>query len=114
MGLAAFCGLAWVAQHLIEVAAVSATCGILAVAASIWLFRWADRRDAQRAQLWTVRADAVTPPRMAAAVPPAGSRPAIAPAIVLNFYGVDSGDMAARVIRTAIPGTSVDANTEGK
>lgn len=33
------------------------------------------------------------------------------PAVTLNFYGADSGDMAARVIRTAIPGQPEDATT---
>ena len=50
--LVAFCGLAWVAEHIVEVAIVSATCGALAVAASIALFRWAGRRDDRRLAAW--------------------------------------------------------------
>ena len=56
--LAAVYGLAWVAEHLIEVIAVSAACGVLAVAAVVVLMRWADRSDARRAaqwQFWYVR-----------------------------------------------------------
>ena len=49
---AAFLGLAGVAEHIIEVATVSATCGTLSVASSIALFRWAGRRDARRAAQW--------------------------------------------------------------
>ena len=49
--LACPAALAWVAEHLVEVAAVSAACGALAVAAVVALMRWADRRDARRAAL---------------------------------------------------------------
>ena len=37
--LAAFCGLAWVAEHLVEVVIVSGTCGVLAVAGVVALIR---------------------------------------------------------------------------
>jgi hypothetical protein len=50
--LAAFCGLAWIAEHLIEVIVVCGVSGALAVAASIALFRWADRRDARQGARW--------------------------------------------------------------
>ena len=122
--LAAFLGLAWVAEHLIEVIAVSAACGILSVASSIALFRWAERRDARQAARWRLlhvrevpliaagrsgleaqTGNAIT--GSGTRVPLSGAaaeQPALAPAIVLNFYGADSGDMAARVIRTALPG----------
>ena len=113
VAFAAAFGLAWVAEHIIEVGAVSAVCGALAVSVVVWLLRLGERRDAlQRdaASIWTVRADALPPPR-AAAVGPAGQR-AIGPAVInLNFYGEDGEDMAARVIRT-IPRPAGDAITE--
>ena len=39
--LVAVCGLAWIAEHLIEVVIVSAACGILSLAAVVVLMRWA-------------------------------------------------------------------------
>ncbi len=45
--LAALCGLAWVAEHIIEVAVVSAGCGALAVAVVAWLIRRQQRREAR-------------------------------------------------------------------
>jgi hypothetical protein len=50
--LAAVFGLAWIAEHLIEVAIVSAVCGALAVAAVVALMKWTDLRDARRAVTW--------------------------------------------------------------
>ena len=50
--LAAVFGLAWITEHIVEVAIVSATCGVLAVAAVVALTRWADRRDDRRAAEW--------------------------------------------------------------
>lgn len=50
--IAAAFGLAWVAEHLVEVIIVCGTCGALAVAASIALFRWASRRDDRRLAAW--------------------------------------------------------------
>jgi hypothetical protein len=52
------CGAAWVAGHIIEVAAVSGACGALAVSAVVALMRWADRRDERQrgaASIWTAR-----------------------------------------------------------
>lgn len=52
------CGLPWVIGHLAEVAAVSAGCGVLAVAAVVALMRRGDRRDERQradASIWTVR-----------------------------------------------------------
>ena len=106
VAFAAAFGFAWVLNHLIEVAVVSAACGVLAVAAVVALMRWADRRDARRAaatSLWTVRAEVIDTPRQQAAVTPA-ARPAIAPAVVnLNFYGLPDEQQAA-VIRRALDG----------
>lgn len=47
--LAAAYGVAWVVEHIIEVAVVSAVCGALAVAAVVWLMRWQERREAVHA-----------------------------------------------------------------
>lgn len=47
--LAATLGVAWVVEHIIEVAAVSAGCGALAVVAVVWLMRWQERREAVHA-----------------------------------------------------------------
>jgi hypothetical protein len=65
----AFCGAAWVAGHIIEVAIVSAVCGALAVAAVVGLMRWQDRRQAAIGPLMVTRADVI-----AAGVP--GAEPA--------------------------------------
>ena len=74
--LAAAFGLAWIAEHIVEVAIVCATSGALAVAAVVALMRWADRRDALRAAAWrqlhtrpvpeVVSATTVLPPPTAA------------------------------------------------
>jgi hypothetical protein len=104
---AAVFGLAWVGAHLIEVAAVSAACGILAVAAVIPLMRWAERRDARRLPLWIARE---APAAVTATVIPQVPSP-VQPAIehhhhgpVFNFYGPDGEATAARIIRQALPG----------
>ena len=59
--LAAVYGLVWVAEHIIEVAVVSAACGVLSIVAVVFLMRWGERRDAVRRQVWTVRAEALPP-----------------------------------------------------
>ena len=57
LAFAAFFGVAWVAEHLIEVAVVSAMCGVLAVAAEVALMHWGDRNgqdftaELERAQM---------------------------------------------------------------
>ena len=58
-------GLAWVAEHLIEVVAVSGACGVLAVAAVVWLARCQERREAAFAAARGIRsrADGVLPVR---------------------------------------------------
>ena len=50
--LLAVYGLAWVAEHIVEVVITSAVCGVLAVAAVVALMRCADRMDARRADAW--------------------------------------------------------------
>lgn len=106
--LVAFCGLAWVAEHLIEVAIVSGVCGVLTIAAVVAVMRWQDRRQARHAaqsSLWTARKVPGVP---APAVQQAG--PVTPPAIVnhygpeLHIYGQDGEEAAARIIRQAIIG----------
>jgi len=96
VALAGLLGLAWVAEHLVMVAAVSAACGVLSVAAVVALMRWQDRRQAAfvaRGPLFITRADA-------APLPSAGRREL--PQVV-NIYVADTA-MAARVARQALPG----------
>jgi hypothetical protein len=89
-------GGAWVAEHLIEVAAVSVACAGLAFAAVAALARWSDRRAARS---WAQR------PAQLRAEPvrqvPAAGRPAIGPVYHFNFYGA-AGDTHAAVIRKAL------------
>ena len=124
--LAAFLGLAWIAEHLAEVAAVSAACGVLSVAAVVTLMRWQDRRQAARGPLMVDRAEVraevldaagIRQPRadcklaIGTRVPDPGSagRAAIAP-IHLHFHGLPD-DRQAAIIRQAIPGTAGDPDT---
>jgi hypothetical protein len=100
VAFAAAFGLAWVAENIIAVASVSVVSGALAVAAVRWLMAWSDRRDERRAAagpLLYVRSEVIGGGQPQAAVV------SIAPAVVFNFYGPGGKDMAARVIRTAIP-----------
>jgi hypothetical protein len=93
--LVAFLGLEWVAEHLIAVAAVSAACGILSVAAVVALTRWCERREtraAARTTLWIAREVPAALPRP--------DRPAIAP-VHIHFHGAGDGEQA-EVIRRAL------------
>ena len=95
VALVGLLGLTWVAEHLIEVAVVSAACGVLSVAAVVALMRWQDRRQAAfaaRGPLLLTRADA-------APLPPARRREL--PQAV-NIYVADNV-AAAHVIRQALP-----------
>ena len=95
VALAGLLGLTWVAEHLAAVIATSAACGVLSVAAVVWLMRWQDRRQAAfaaRGTLMVTRADAAPLPRAARGdLPP-----------VVNIYVADTGT-ASRVIRRALP-----------
>jgi hypothetical protein len=110
--LAAFFGLAWVAEHIIEVAIVSGACGVLAVAAVVAIMRWQDRRQAARGPLMTYRAEATRISRPQTDLGGQMRQPladlvprAIAPApIHLHFHGLPDDEQAA-VIRRAIGGT---------
>jgi hypothetical protein len=95
-------GLAWIAEHIVEVSVVCAVSGALSLAAVVWLKRWSDRRDARRrgaGPLLYVRSEQITVP--------ARQHTPIAPTYTFNFYGADS-DTAARVFE-AIPGNTGDA-----
>ena len=120
--LAALLGIEWVAEHIIEVAVVCATCGALAVAAVVALMKWCGRREARRAAVrlfWTVRAGTAIAP--AAIAPAAAGEPAAAdeappaargaiaaaPAIHFHFH-VATADERAAIIRQALPGHAGD------
>jgi hypothetical protein len=107
----------WVAGHIWEIGLTLAACFALSVAASMSLEAWADRRGARFAAAHGIlsRADVILPePVRAVVVEPAPERLALAAAqITLNFYGQGGEDAAARIIRTALHGTTVDAITEG-
>lgn len=114
--IAACFGLAWVADHIVEVAVVSAACGALAVAAVVALMRWCDRRQGRRAAgrpIWTVRAEAAG---LTAAAAPRVTQGTAAPAIEqhVHFHFDPADREAARIIRTALPGLAGDVATEGK
>ena len=99
--LLALYGAAWVAEHIIEVAAVSATCGVLAVVAVVFLVRWGNRRDERQAVAWRqIRACGPTleQPRIAQR-----TRPELAaPAVHLHFHGLPDAEQA-QIIRQALP-----------
>lgn len=106
-------GVAWVAEHIVEIAIVSAMSGVLAVAAVVALMRWCDCWQARRAAgrpIWTVRAE---PAIMAATVTPQVTRGTSAPAIEqhIHFHFDPDDREAARIIRQAIPGPAGDAAT---
>jgi hypothetical protein len=103
--LAAIYGLAWVAEHIIEVAIVSAACGALAVAAVVALMRWQERREARRAasrSIWTVRAEPVTKRSRDFFSPPPPRRELEAGGVHLHFHGLPD-DRQAAIIRQALP-----------
>jgi hypothetical protein len=102
--LVAFLGVDWVVEHLVEVVAVSATCGVLAVAAVVALMRWADRRDARRAAMWQFRHVREVPSARPAEVPSAVRPELAASGLHLRFYGLPDAEQAA-IIRQALPGT---------
>lgn len=93
--IVAFCGLAWVAEHLVEVVIVSGTCGVLAVAAVVVLMRWAGRRDTRQAVAWQQMRAREVPP---AVRPALGFRD-----LHIHLDGV-AADEQAEVIRQAING----------
>jgi len=101
-------GLVRVTEHLVEVVTTSAVCAILAVAAVMWLKRWTERHDAERAEqgsLFITRADAapLPPPRIRELLTDPG-RPALGfRDLHIHLDGVPSPEQAA-AIRHAING----------
>lgn len=109
-------GAAWVAEHLVEVAIVSAACGTLAVAVVIALMRWCDRRERRHMAGRPLLVTRPAPATLTATVIPQVSqpeRPAIPQVVNFNFYGT-GGTMAARVIRQAIPDRPGSSVTKGE
>ncbi len=107
--LVAVFGLAWVAEHLIEVAIMSAACAVLSVAAVVALMKWGERRDARHAAIWPLLVNREVPaPVLTATVLPQAVEGIAAPAIEnRSRVRYDPADReAARIIRDAI--------TEGK
>jgi len=105
----------WVAERIWWIGGTAAVCFALAVAASMWLEAWADRRGARFAAAHGIlsRADLVAP-EVSKALPLSSTpRSAIGPAEVhLHFYGVPDADQAT-IIRQALSGQAGDAITEG-
>jgi hypothetical protein len=82
---------------------VSDACGILAVAASILLFRWAGRRDDRRLAAWRAREVPLIGTRVPYSVAPA-ERPAVAaPQVIINVFGTLDAENT-EVIRRALGG----------
>jgi len=104
VAFAALYGAVWVAEHIIEVAIVSGTCGALAVAAVVWLMRLGERRDARHraaASIWTVREAPPIPQVLAESVTSA-ERPALGfRDLHIHLDGVPATEQAA-VIRQAL------------
>lgn len=104
LALAALEGFAWVAAHLIEVAAISAACGVLAVAAVVALVRWGDRRETRHAAAHPLLVTRPAPATLTATVIPQVRQGTPPPAIerhVHFHFGPDDRE-AARVIRQAL------------
>ena len=108
--LAAVFGLAWVAEHIIEVAIVSAVCGALAVAAVVALMRREDRRQASIGSLMVTRAG---PPTVTAAAVPQVTPSPVQVIEHHHFVHAITPDPVPAVIRAAIPGQAGDTTTEG-
>lgn len=114
---------AWVADRIWWIGGTLAVCFALAVAVSMWLEAWADRRGARFAAAHGIlsRADMILPaPAAAAGLPRQQPRPGIEPpaAIHLHFHGLDQAEQAA-IIRSALPRgqrgpEEVDDTTDGK
>jgi hypothetical protein len=117
-------GAARVAEHLVEIAIVSAVSGVLAVAAVVAIMRWQERRQARLAvsrPIWTARVSGTRVPIPAASAEAEIStargdsgRLALGPAEVhLHFHRMARAEQA-EVIRQALPEHVRDARTEGR
>ena len=96
--------LQWVAQRVWWIGSTMAVCFALAIAASIWLERRADRRGAAWGAARGIysRADMVLP------------YPAVAPpSLTINIFGVPSPEQAA-IMRQALPGAAEDVIADGE
>jgi hypothetical protein len=124
VAIAAVYGMEWALARIWWIVGTAAIIAALAVAAVIPLMRWAERRDARRLPLWTVRdAPASVTATVIPQAVPAVQRPELAapvPAIenhygpVFKFYGADGEAQAARVIRQALTGEPARVLTEGE
>ncbi len=109
IGLAATLGLAWVAEHLIEVALVSAACGILSVAAVVALMRWTARREAAFAAALAARRER---PTLTATATPQATAPTVQVVEHHHYvHAIPAPDPASAIVRAAITGTPGDAIT---
>jgi len=111
--LAAVFGLAWVAEHIVEVVIASAVCGALAVAAVVALLRWSDRMDARRAARWSLMTARPDAPVITATATPQVTAPPVQVIEHHHFVHAITPDPVPAVIRAAIPGQAGDATTEG-
>jgi hypothetical protein len=115
--LAGAIAVGWVASHAVAVLAVTAACGALAVAAVVALMRWGDRRERRHAAEHPFLVTRPVPAALTATVIPQVSRATAAPALEQHVHyhvHVGEGDReGARIIASALPGTSGDALTEG-
>ena len=104
--LAAIYGLAWIAEHIVQVIATSATCAALSVAAVVALAGWTERREARYAasrSLLYARSEAVPAVTATATLQVSqGTVPAIENHIHYHFDPADRE--AARIIRQAFAG----------
>lgn len=96
----------WVAERIWWIGSTLAACFALAVAASMWLEAWADRRGAKFAAAHGIlsRADVILSVPAAAAGLPRQQRPAIEPpaAVHIHFHGLPAVEQSA-IIRQALP-----------
>ena len=111
VALAATLGLAWVAEHLIEVAMVSAACGILSVAAVVALMRWTARREAAFGAVLAARHER---PALTATAMPQVTAPTVQVVEHHHYvHAIPAPDPASAIVRAAITGEPGDAITEG-
>jgi hypothetical protein len=99
--------LQWVAERIWWIAGTMAVSFALAVAASMWLESWADRRGARFAERRGIASradvDELTPAGVAWLLAREQQRPAAVPPVInFNFYAAASSEQD-RVARTVIP-----------
>ena len=107
--VAAIEGAEWVLARIFWILGTGLLCAVLAALAVARLMRWAQRRDARPAALWTVR-EAPRPVQLRVEPvlePPRAERPAAIEYHVHHHYA--DGPEPARV--ATIPGTAGDAIT---